>query len=60
MFTPYFQVCRYDYPNMTEMTKVVEGVRSYGIPYDVQYADIDYMDRQLDFTIDPISYPAEL
>ena len=52
-----FQVCRYDYPNMTEMTKVVEGVRSYGIPYDVQYADIDYMDRQLDFTIDPISYP---
>ena len=52
-----FQVCRYDYPNMTEMTKVVEGVRGYGIPYDVQYADIDYMDRQLDFTIDPISYP---
>ena len=38
------------------MKTVVEGVRDYGIPYDVQYADIDYMDRQLDFTIDPISY----
>ena len=51
-----FQVCRYDYPNLVEMEQVVEGVRSFGIPYDVQYGDIDYMDRQLDFTIDPISY----
>ena len=51
-----FQVCRYDYPNITEMIKVVEGVREYGIPYDVQYGDIDYMERQLDFTVDPIRY----
>ena len=52
-----YQICRYDYPNLENMREVVEGVRSYGIPYDVQYGDIDYMDRQLDFTIDPISYP---
>ena len=60
MMVPYwslgFQICRYDYPNITEMKTVVEGVRSYGIPYDVQYGDIDYMERQLDFIVDPIRY----
>ena len=30
------QICRYDYPNLIEMKRVVEGVRGYGIPYDVQ------------------------
>uniref|UniRef100_A0A3B5B509 P-type domain-containing protein n=1 Tax=Stegastes partitus TaxID=144197 RepID=A0A3B5B509_9TELE len=27
-------------------------MRAAGIPYDVQYADIDYMERQLDFVLD--------
>lgn len=31
-------------------------MRSYDIPQDVQYGDIDYMDRQLDFTINPKTY----
>ena len=60
MMVPYwslgFQICRYDYPNLDNMMEVVEGVREYGIPYDVQYGDIDYMERQLDFTVDPIRY----
>ena len=51
-----FQVCKYGYNSLDEMKKVVNGVRAHGIPYDVQYGDIDYMDRQLDFTVDPLNY----
>ena len=51
-----YQICKYGYPTITELKKVVEGMRSYGIPYDIQYGDIDYMDRQVDFTVDPINY----
>ena len=38
------------------MIEVVEENRALGIPYDTQYGDIDYMERQLDFTIDIRSY----
>ncbi|XP_077970548.1 maltase-glucoamylase-like [Styela clava] len=58
-FPPYwslgFQLCRYDYENLENLTKVVN--RNLGkIPYEIQYSDIDYMERQLDFTIDNDSY----
>ncbi|KFP46261.1 Maltase-glucoamylase, intestinal, partial [Cathartes aura] len=46
-----FQLCRYGYRNDSEIAQLVEGMKAAGIPYDVQYADIDYMERQLDFTI---------
>ncbi|NXW98889.1 MGA protein, partial [Larus smithsonianus] len=48
-----FQLCRYGYENDTEIAKLVEDMRAAQIPYDVQYADIDYMQRQLDFTLNP-------
>ncbi|KFP64265.1 Maltase-glucoamylase, intestinal, partial [Cariama cristata] len=48
-----FQLCRYGYENDTEIAKLVEEMKAAGIPYDVQYADIDYMERQLDFTLNP-------
>ncbi|KAJ8368020.1 hypothetical protein SKAU_G00080480 [Synaphobranchus kaupii] len=47
-----FQLCRYGYENDMEISNLYDDMRSAGIPYDVQYADIDYMDRQLDFTLD--------
>uniref|UniRef100_A0A8B9FM50 alpha-glucosidase n=1 Tax=Amazona collaria TaxID=241587 RepID=A0A8B9FM50_9PSIT len=46
-----FQLCRYGYVNDSEIAQLVEEMKAAGIPYDVQYADIDYMERQLDFTI---------
>ncbi|NXA48925.1 SUIS protein, partial [Nothocercus julius] len=46
-----FQLCRYGYTNDSEISDLVTGMKAAGIPHDVQYADIDYMERQMDFTI---------
>ncbi|NWW70114.1 MGA protein, partial [Climacteris rufus] len=48
-----FQLCRYGYQNDSEIAQLVEEMKAAGIPYDVQYSDIDYMIRQLDFTLSP-------
>nr|XP_046169636.1 maltase-glucoamylase, intestinal [Oncorhynchus gorbuscha]XP_046169637.1 maltase-glucoamylase, intestinal [Oncorhynchus gorbuscha]XP_046169639.1 maltase-glucoamylase, intestinal [Oncorhynchus gorbuscha]XP_046169640.1 maltase-glucoamylase, intestinal [Oncorhynchus gorbuscha] len=47
-----FQLCRYGYANDTEIADLYREMRAAGIPYDVQYADIDYMERQLNFVLD--------
>ncbi|XP_043558940.1 maltase-glucoamylase, intestinal [Chiloscyllium plagiosum] len=47
-----FQLCRYGYKNTTEIEDLYTGMKNAKIPYDVQYVDIDYMERQLDFTLD--------
>ncbi|KAK5868335.1 hypothetical protein PBY51_009361 [Eleginops maclovinus] len=47
-----FQLCRYGYNNDQEIADLYEGMKAAAIPYDVQYADIDYMERQLDFVLD--------
>lgn len=46
-----FHLCRYGYKNTSEIRQLYEDMVSAQIPYDVQYTDIDYMERQLDFTI---------
>uniref|UniRef100_A0A8C0U292 alpha-glucosidase n=1 Tax=Cyanistes caeruleus TaxID=156563 RepID=A0A8C0U292_CYACU len=46
-----FQLCRYGYANDAEVAQLVEEMKAAQIPYDVQYTDIDYMERNLDFTI---------
>ena len=51
-----FQLSRWDYSNITHMKNIVKRNRDVGIPLDVQYADIDYMDAEKDFTIDPKNY----
>uniref|UniRef100_A0A8C3HYM0 Maltase n=1 Tax=Chrysemys picta bellii TaxID=8478 RepID=A0A8C3HYM0_CHRPI len=48
-----FQLCRYGYKNDTEVSDLYEAMKAAQIPYDVQYTDIDYMERQLDFTLSP-------
>ncbi|XP_069737638.1 maltase-glucoamylase-like [Phaenicophaeus curvirostris] len=48
-----FQLCRYGYKNDSEVASLVEDMKRAKIPYDVQYTDIDYMVRQMDFTLSP-------
>nr|XP_015216325.1 PREDICTED: sucrase-isomaltase, intestinal [Lepisosteus oculatus] len=47
-----FQLCRYGYKNTTEIEQLYYEMKAAEIPYDVQYADIDYIERQLDFVLD--------
>ncbi|CAF1070902.1 unnamed protein product, partial [Didymodactylos carnosus] len=51
-----FQLSRWDYSNITHMKNIVQRNLDKGIPLDVQYADIDYMDAEKDFTVDPINF----
>ncbi|XP_071832375.1 sucrase-isomaltase, intestinal-like isoform X2 [Apostichopus japonicus] len=51
-----FHLSKWDYGNLTVMRDVVESMRANDMPHDVQYADIDYMDEQRSFTVDPINY----
>lgn len=46
-----FQLCRYGYRNTSEIEQLYDDMVKAQIPYDVQYTDINYMERQLDFTI---------
>ncbi|NWU11764.1 MGA protein, partial [Cephalopterus ornatus] len=46
-----FQLARYGYTNDTEVSQLVDDMKAADIPHDVQYVDIDYMERQLDFTL---------
>ncbi|KAM4889329.1 sucrase-isomaltase, intestinal [Thomomys bottae] len=46
-----FQLCRYGYRNTSEIVQLYDEMVAAKIPYDVQYTDINYMERQLDFTI---------
>uniref|UniRef100_A0A8C5TYL5 alpha-glucosidase n=1 Tax=Malurus cyaneus samueli TaxID=2593467 RepID=A0A8C5TYL5_9PASS len=48
-----FQLCRYGYTNDSEIAQLVEEMKAAQMPFDVQYSDIDYMIRQIDFTLSP-------
>ncbi|XP_054254871.1 sucrase-isomaltase, intestinal-like [Indicator indicator] len=47
-----FQLSRYNYTSLDQVKTVVEQNRALGLPYDVQYIDIDYMEDWKDFTYD--------
>lgn len=51
-----FQLCRWGYNSIDVLKKTVERLRQYDIPHDVQYGDIDYMERHLDFTYDKANF----
>jgi len=45
-----FQLCRYGYDRIENMKAAVDRTEQYDIPHDVQYGDIDIIERELDFT----------
>ncbi|ESO98989.1 hypothetical protein LOTGIDRAFT_114212, partial [Lottia gigantea] len=56
MMPPYwalgYHLCRWGYTELDDMKMVMKRNREAGIPYDGQWADIDYMDQYQDFTYD--------
>ncbi|XP_076462036.1 maltase-glucoamylase-like [Babylonia areolata] len=53
---PSFSLSRYGYNHLGEMKNAVDTTRRYGIPQDVQFADIDCMDERRDFTLDGVNF----
>nr|XP_006821912.1 PREDICTED: sucrase-isomaltase, intestinal-like [Saccoglossus kowalevskii] len=51
-----FQLSRYGYNHIDVVKETVNRVLAYDIPLDVQFGDIDYMDRYMDFTYDKVNY----
>uniref|UniRef100_A0A3Q2X166 P-type domain-containing protein n=1 Tax=Haplochromis burtoni TaxID=8153 RepID=A0A3Q2X166_HAPBU len=51
-----FQLSRWNYTNLDIVKETVERNRAVGLPYDVQYTDIDYMENKKDFTYDKLNY----
>ncbi|CAJ0598366.1 unnamed protein product [Cylicocyclus nassatus] len=47
-----YQISRYGYKDLDEMKRVIERNVEAGIPLDTAVADIDYMERYKDFTVD--------
>ncbi|KAL0236999.1 hypothetical protein PCE1_000396 [Barthelona sp. PCE] len=52
-----WQQSKWGYKTLDEVKKVVEKYESEKIPLDIQYCDIDYMDKYFDFTVDPKNFP---
>ncbi|XP_033737359.1 lysosomal alpha-glucosidase-like [Pecten maximus] len=48
-----YHLCRWGYMTANGTLAITDRVRAAGIPQDVQWNDIDYMDNQLDFTTGP-------
>jgi alpha-glucosidase (family GH31 glycosyl hydrolase) len=56
MLPPYwslgFHLCRYGYKSTQDIKDVVERNFAAKMPQDVQWSDIDYMDKYYDWTVD--------
>ncbi|XP_069701371.1 lysosomal alpha-glucosidase-like [Periplaneta americana] len=47
-----FHLCRFGYKSLNDTKNVLNRTRKAGIPLDVQWNDLDYMERWNDFTYD--------
>ena len=51
-----FHLCRYGYDTLENMQAAVDRTAQYNIPHDAQWGDIDIMDHELDFTLNPVEF----
>ncbi|KAI1175178.1 glycoside hydrolase family 31 protein [Nemania sp. FL0916] len=54
-----FHQCKYGWPDIAYEAAVIANYSAAGIPLEVLWADIDYMDHRQDFTTDPVNYPLD-
>lgn len=47
-----FHLCRWGYGSLNRTQAVNENMRKYGIPQDVQWNDIEYLNEHKDFWVD--------
>lgn len=52
-----YHQCRWGYRNWTELRGIVDSFKSFDIPLETIWTDIDYMDQYRDFTLDPVTFP---
>uniref|UniRef100_A0A914S608 Uncharacterized protein n=1 Tax=Parascaris equorum TaxID=6256 RepID=A0A914S608_PAREQ len=50
-----FQLSRYGYANLSDQQAIIKRNREAGIPLDAPHFDIDYMNRNMDFTTGQVS-----
>ncbi len=54
-----FHQCKYGWPNLDHVSQVIANYSAAGIPLQVVWGDIDYMNGHQDFTTDPSRYPVD-
>ena len=54
-----FHQSKWGYDSVDYLNEVISNYKSYGLPLDTIWSDIDYMDEFRDFTVDEDNFPLD-